>query len=134
MVREEGRPFKVDVTFKEFVKSFRSCHRMVKYRSDEKKYLTKAKDENYENVKKLKTALEFVLHKHQVLKQYRRLVWNLDETDVSGEYGLKTKVFTDTQGKSGGYRFLKGKCIGKHLPVVVIAQTANDVFPPIFIF
>lgn len=71
---------------------------------------------------------------HTAIKNDPRLIWNMDETDRSGEYCQKSKVFCASISSAGGYRVQKGKAVGKHVTAVVIANAAGKVLLPFIIF
>lgn len=131
---KRGTPFKNGRPSLSWVRAFRSRHRELTHRSHERKEAAKLDAEDVTHVKTLKTMLETVFRGHPDIKDDPSRVWNLDETQVSGEYGEKVKVFGPASSCHGGFRSSKGRGTGKHLTALVIASAAGEVLPPFFVF
>lgn len=133
VAREENAPFRNGLPSQDWIRAFRSRHRDLTFKAHELKDTTKLAAESFEHVNTLACVLEKVFDDYPNMKKDPRLIWNFDETDVSGEFGAKVKVFSEA-GKHGGFRGTKGKGVGNHLTACVIANAAGDVLPPLFLF
>lgn len=133
---ETGTPFQNGIPSHDWVRSFRARHRnQVTIQALQDKEVAKlAAQCSSELVNTLKTALQEVFRNHPQIQNDSRLIWNMDETAVTGETGRKVKVIASRDPEKVATRAKKGKGIGKHLTAVVIANAAGVVLPPLFIF
>lgn len=57
-------------------------------------------------------------------------IWNIDETEIPGEFGSKTKVFPDAGSNRSRSRIKIGNWKRKHLTSIVIFSAAGELLPP----
>lgn len=136
VAESQGRPFKSGIPCDEWIASFRARHTdRLTFRAHQCKEIAKlAAESNVAHVASYKDVLEKVFLRHPAIQKDPRLVWNMDETAVTGELGEKKKVFTSSKSNACGYRATEGKGIGKHLTAVLIANADGKVLPPFFVF
>lgn len=68
------------------------------------------------------------------MKNEPRLIWNMDETEVSCETGRKLKVIAPENPMNVANSDKNGKGIGMHLTAVVIANEAGVFLPSLLLF
>ena len=129
-----GTQFRNGLPTRAWTRAFRERYRDITVRAHERKETAKVSSKSAEHVVTLTVVLDAVFERHPTMKTDPRRVWNLDETDVSGEYGIKLKFISDSSSNNSGARMAVGKGKGKHLTMVVIFNDAGDKLPPFFIF
>ena len=129
-----GTLFAGDLPSDDWVRAFRSRHRYVCLRNAESKDVRKIQAESKGHVPNLKKALEQVEADHPAIFSDPMLLWNMDETEVSGAYGTREKVFGSFDTNHKGYKGVCGKGIGKQLTAVLCTSAAGHTLPPFLIF
>ena len=82
----------------------------------------------------LKTALMRVHADYPNIFDNPLYIWNMDETDVTGEKGAREKVFSSSGTHHGGFKGVAGKGIGKHLTAVVATAASGKKISPFLLF
>ena len=134
IARHEGTPFAGGMPSDDWVRGFRSRHRDITLRNAENKDVRKLQAESTEHVTTFKTALEKLQNDHPGIFDDPARIWNMDETEVSGAFGKREKVFGPSKTNHGGFKGVVGTGTGKHLTAVVATSAAGHVLPPFFIF
>lgn len=90
------------------------------------------KGEDTDHVKSYVRALKQVGEANPGLFADPSRIWNMDETEVSGEFGEHERVFGPSSTCHAGFKASEGRGTGKHLTAVIIASAAGHVLPPFF--
>ena len=69
---------------------------------------------------------------HSIFQHPRRL-WNVDETEISADYGKIRKVYSSANSNHGGFFAQSGSGPSKHVTAIVDISAAGDVAPPFLI-
>lgn len=115
------------------VRSWRARNRDVTYRVAENKRTASLVAERHDHVLTFKNALAQISEKHPGIFADPDRLWNLDETDVTAEFGRKIKVFSSSRSHHGGRRAQRGGKSSRHVTALVAVSASGRKTPPLFI-
>lgn len=98
---------------KDTVRSFRARHRDITYRATDNNDLARLKGEKYEHLKTYATALRQVDSDFPEILRDPGRIWNMDETSVTAEFGMKTKSFVSSKTHHGGFKSVSTGKVGE---------------------
>ena len=135
IARDRRDGFRTDSTMPSAaaVWTWRAHNRDITFRKAENKEFAKLQAENFAHVNTFASALKQVGTEHREIFQSSDLVWNMDETAVSAEFGQPVKVFGAADKKHGGFRAAPAYGSGKHITAVVAVSASGRKPPPFFI-
>jgi len=129
-IANDGRDgYKHDVPTNDTSRAFRARHRALTYRNTENKDSAKLSAENYEHVQTLEKALREVENNSPGILSDPDLIWNMDETNVDGEYGQREKAFVGSHDHHGAFRSSTKKP-SKHITAVIAISASGRIAPP----
>lgn len=118
----------------DLIRSFRTRHRDITYRSSEDKDLARIRGENYEHVKTYANLLSQINQDFPGMLHDPDRVWNTDETAVSAENSIAKKAFTTSDSHHGGFKCVSTrKGPGKHITAVIAVSASGRIAPPFLI-
>ena len=132
IARDERDGFRTDSTLPSAaaVRTWRAQNMDIKFRKAENKAFAKLQAENFAHVNTFGSALKQVGTEHPEIFQSSDLVWNMDETAVSAEFGQPVKVFGAADTKHGGFKAAPASGSGKHITAVVAVSASGRKTPP----
>lgn len=131
-VSADGRKgFQNGIPSNDAVRSFRARTPGLTYRKAENKEAAKIKGENYEHVKTLARELQKVGQDHPGIFDDPDRVWNMDETKVDAQFGIRERTFVGKNSRRGGFQ-VGSKKSNKHI-TAVIAGSASGRVAPLFV-
>ena len=113
----------------ETIRHWRAVNRDFTYRRSESKDVAKLAAENHSHVSSFSDALKNVAYANPGIFQDPRRLWNLDETSVNCQYGVRTKVFRSSLTNHGGFIACQVKRTNKHMTLVVAIWAAGRNVP-----
>ena len=128
------RTFKSEVPSMDAIRSFRARRPELRYRKAEAKETVNLRGENFDHVNTYATVLKNVLSDYPGIFDNGDYVWNMDETQVDGEFGERKKVYSPADTHHGGFIATKKHAgDGRHVTVVMAVSASAKKAPPFFI-
>ena len=115
------------------MRTWRAHNRDITFRKAENKEFAKLQTEKFAHVNPFASALKQVGTEHPGIFQSSDLLWNMDETAVSAEFGQPVKMFGAADTKHGGFRAAPVSSSGKPTKAVMAVSASGRKPPPFFI-
>ena len=129
-----GNSFKDNGLSYDWVRSFRARNRDLAFRPIERVDATVFAARDQAHLLTYKDRLLEVAEDHPGILEDPTRIWNMDETEVSGEVCTKRRAFARADGNSGAGRQSVTYNDGKHLTAFIIANANGDILPPLYLF
>lgn len=110
------------------VRTYCALNRDLTYRRTENKEAAKQNAENFVHVQSFEQRLREVGKRHPGIFDDPNRLWNMDETQVDGEFGHRRKSFSSASSNHGGYSVVR-KGSGKHLTAILNVSASGQLAP-----